>query len=514
MLRGLVVTGGVITSAGVVLAATFSALAVLPLVVLVELGVAVAVGVLLDTTVVRSLLVPALAHDIGRRSGGRVSWPAATRRTPLRGRPMGTRPTDADVVIVGGGLAGLAAARRLDRAGLDWVLVEAADRLGGRVATDVRRRLPARPRLPGAQHRLPAAVRAGRPRRPRPVPVHARRAGPARPDLVRLAASLRPGVLGASLGAAARLGARLDLVRFAALVARYASLPPARLLDAPETTAEAALRQAGLSHAFIEELARPFLSGVFADRSLETSSHVLAMIVRSFARGRIAVPAAGMAALPAAVAAPLPRRPAAPVDPGRRVAPGAVSLVDGPVVRCRAVLVAAATNLLPAVPMPRMHALTTYYHAAAEPPLTEPTLLLDGDRREIVANTVVVSAGRAGLRPARAITDRHLGGRPGRAARAGGPRRAGPPLRRPVDGLGPPAHGATPGRAAGRATAAGPLRAPVASATASSSPVTTATARPSRARWPAAGAPPARWSARLRADPGARRGGRPIGRSG
>jgi putative drug exporter of the RND superfamily len=65
VLRGLIVTGGVITSAGVVLAATFSALAVLPLVILVELGVAVAVGVLLDTIVVRSLLVPALAHDIG-----------------------------------------------------------------------------------------------------------------------------------------------------------------------------------------------------------------------------------------------------------------------------------------------------------------------------------------------------------------------------------------------------------------------------------------------------------------
>jgi RND superfamily putative drug exporter len=71
VLRGLVVTGGVITSAGVVLAATFSALAVLPLVVLVELGVVVAVGVLLDTTVVRSLLVPALVHDIGRRTW----WP-------------------------------------------------------------------------------------------------------------------------------------------------------------------------------------------------------------------------------------------------------------------------------------------------------------------------------------------------------------------------------------------------------------------------------------------------------
>ncbi|MEV4665188.1 MMPL family transporter [Micromonospora echinofusca] len=77
VLAGLAVTGGVITSAGIVLAATFSALAVLPLVVLVELGVAVAVGVLLDTIVVRSLLVPALAYDIGPK----IWWPGRLSRT-------------------------------------------------------------------------------------------------------------------------------------------------------------------------------------------------------------------------------------------------------------------------------------------------------------------------------------------------------------------------------------------------------------------------------------------------
>jgi RND superfamily putative drug exporter len=77
VLAGLTVTGGVITSAGVVLAATFGALAVLPLVVLVELGVAVAVGVLLDTIVVRSLLVPALSYDIGPA----IWWPSRLGRT-------------------------------------------------------------------------------------------------------------------------------------------------------------------------------------------------------------------------------------------------------------------------------------------------------------------------------------------------------------------------------------------------------------------------------------------------
>ncbi|MGH8963542.1 MAG: MMPL family transporter [Jatrophihabitantaceae bacterium] len=72
ILRGLSVTGGVITSAGVVLAATFIVLGVLPLVFLAELGFAVAFGVLLDTILVRSVLVPALSHDIGRR----IWWPS------------------------------------------------------------------------------------------------------------------------------------------------------------------------------------------------------------------------------------------------------------------------------------------------------------------------------------------------------------------------------------------------------------------------------------------------------
>jgi RND superfamily putative drug exporter len=71
-LRGLAVTGGVITSAGVVLAGTFLVLGVLPLVALTEIGLVVALGVLIDTLVVRSVLVPALLLDIGDRAW----WPS------------------------------------------------------------------------------------------------------------------------------------------------------------------------------------------------------------------------------------------------------------------------------------------------------------------------------------------------------------------------------------------------------------------------------------------------------
>jgi len=80
-LRGLAVTGAVITGAGIVLAGTFGALAVLPLIVLTEIGFIVAFGVLLDTFVVRSVIVPALVMDIGRR----VWWPSrlARKREPI-----------------------------------------------------------------------------------------------------------------------------------------------------------------------------------------------------------------------------------------------------------------------------------------------------------------------------------------------------------------------------------------------------------------------------------------------
>ncbi len=76
VLRGLSITGGVITSAGLVLAATFAALSVIPILFLVQIAFIVAFGVLLDTFIVRSLLVPALSYDVGRA----IWWPSKLAR--------------------------------------------------------------------------------------------------------------------------------------------------------------------------------------------------------------------------------------------------------------------------------------------------------------------------------------------------------------------------------------------------------------------------------------------------
>ena len=90
VLKALTVTGGVITSAGIVLAATFAALVVIPLMFMVQLAFIVAFGVLLDTFLVRSLVVPALTHDIGPK----VWWPSklSRKRGPKAAEPVAEEP--------------------------------------------------------------------------------------------------------------------------------------------------------------------------------------------------------------------------------------------------------------------------------------------------------------------------------------------------------------------------------------------------------------------------------------
>jgi RND superfamily putative drug exporter len=90
VLRGLVVTGGVITSAGLVLAATFAALGVLPILFLAQISFIVSFGVLLDTFLVRSLLVPALSYDLGRV----IWWPSKLWRAGM------SEPSRADAAAV------------------------------------------------------------------------------------------------------------------------------------------------------------------------------------------------------------------------------------------------------------------------------------------------------------------------------------------------------------------------------------------------------------------------------
>ncbi|GAB3143248.1 NAD(P)/FAD-dependent oxidoreductase [Amycolatopsis stemonae] len=300
-----------------------------------------------------------------------------------------------DVVVVGGGLAGLSAAARLSRAGAEVTVLEAGDDVGGRVRTDVVDGF----RLDrGFQVLLPAypAVR-------RLADVGALRPRPFTRGTVAMTGSGRRWLAGPWHGVSAVRGAAeffagrpVDSVRMAGLAVR--DVLTAARGDSGRTTAEE-LRRWGLSRSTVEEVLRPFLAGVFLDPALATSGRLFHLIWRSFLRGGGVLPAEGMQALPRQLAAGLPVRTGVEVA---EVTADGVRTTAGEDVRARAVVVATegdtAARLLPGVEAPDWHAVTTFYYRAGVSPLRSPTLIVDG-LDELLLNTAVLSDVAPGYAP-------------------------------------------------------------------------------------------------------------------
>ena len=217
--------------------------------------------------------------------------------------------TDHDVVIVGAGLAGLRAAAVLARRGLD-VTRAGRRRPARRPDRDRRRgRVPARPRLPGAQHGLPGAARrrsTSTPLRLCPfVPGAAIRTATARctRSATRCAAPPSPG-----RPPPTALFGPLAKARLVAWTAQVVATPPQRTATRIDRSAARDFAAAHLDGPVVEQFLRPFLSGVLGDRDLVTSAAYVRLVWRCFALGTIAVPADGMGALPALLADALPEK--------------------------------------------------------------------------------------------------------------------------------------------------------------------------------------------------------------
>ena len=302
-----------------------------------------------------------------------------------------------DVVVIGAGLAGLAAARQLAIHDVDVVVLEAGDEVGGRVRTD---------RVDGLQ--LDRGFQLYNPAYPEPSRVldhDALMLRPFTPGLiaatsggpVRLAdPRKRPGWAADALSS--RSGTLVGKARFARYAWRCSRTAPAVLASSIDFPAEVALRSAGIDEGFLETVLRPFLAGVFLEDRLETSRRFMDLVLTSFVKGSPSVPALGMQAIPQQLHDALPAGTVRLSTAAASVDGAAVSTDDG-IVSGRAVIIAtdpqAAGRLAPGLAIPRGRAVTTWYYLADGDPMLlthgQPVLVVDGERRGPVINTVVLT---------------------------------------------------------------------------------------------------------------------------
>lgn len=307
-----------------------------------------------------------------------------------------------DVIVIGAGLAGLRCAGLLAEDGLDVVVLEAGDAVGGRQRTDIvdgfrldRGFQVLNPAYPALRRSVDLdALALGS----FPVGVRVRTSDgiaelrhPLRHPLS-IATSLRSG-----------LGSGLVNAKDAVALARWAApalVRPLSRLAQNDVSLREGWDAAGLRGPLRTSVLEPFLAGVLAEDRGETSNAFARLLVRYFALGRPGLPAQGIAAVPEQLAAHA-RAAGADVRLGARAdristrGTGIqVDVADGDSVSAARVVVAVGPDAvadLTALPKPLTNGLQTWWFAAAEPPTTSALLTVDGRRRGPVVNTVVMT---------------------------------------------------------------------------------------------------------------------------
>lgn len=301
---------------------------------------------------------------------------------------------DHDVVIIGAGLAGLCCARSLQAAGRRFLILDAADAVGGRIRTDeVDGFLLDRgfqvflTAYPEAQKVLDYDALDLRSFEPGAIVRHGdafhRLTDPWRRPIKGFKSLFSP------------IGTFADKLRVAKLRSSVMKGSVDSLFARPETTTLEALKRIGFTESMLERFFRPFLGGIFLDRELQTSSRMLDFVFRMFSSGHASLPAKGMQAIPRQIASGLPEQSIRLNTRVTHINEQSVALQSGEVITGKAVVIAteapAAAALLDEPLSPGSQSVTCLYFAVDRPPVNEPTLVLDGEGRGPVNNFSVPS---------------------------------------------------------------------------------------------------------------------------
>ena len=301
--------------------------------------------------------------------------------------------TRVDTLVIGAGLAGLAAAVRLHEAGREVIVLEASDGVGGRVRTDeVDGFLLDR----GFQVYLDAYPESGR-----LLDLAALDLRPFDPGALvwkkgRLHRLIdvfrRPGSLFES--ALAPVGTPLDKLRVARLRSRLLRKTPEAIWSDPPRKTIDLLRDEGFSADMIDQFFRGFYGGIFLEDELETSSRMFEFTFALFSRGSACLPAAGMGAIPAQLAARLPAGSIHLATPALSIDGHRVHTASG-IWEARHLILATdattAARLATGGTSPRWRRTATLSFAAPAPPFPDRLIALRGDRRGLVHHLSVPS---------------------------------------------------------------------------------------------------------------------------
>lgn len=295
-----------------------------------------------------------------------------------------------EIIIIGGGLSGLTCALVLQKAGQKVHLLEASDRIGGRVKTDQIDGFLLDRGFQVFQSSYPTAMKW--------LDLKSLRLRPFRNGCLlrkdgrfKTVADPWRNPIAAATGLFSPPGRLSDLIH----VARYRShvmreKDPYAFLEAPQTTALERLRQWGFSAAMIEDFFLPFFSGVFLEKDLATSSRMLDFTFAMFSRGEAMLPAEGMEAIPRQLAKQLAPGTIRTQTTVAEIRGDRVVVEDGSVIRGDAIVVAtempAAARLLQEEKSYAFRATRCVYFDAIHPPLAAPILALNCDKESVVSS--------------------------------------------------------------------------------------------------------------------------------